>query len=83
VTLHSVLRPIPICGTSFLGSYGAHTLTSRHWNPTSKWSVEGCYLYLVLRRLTLGWQHQMEHQARLTRIQEIKEELEKLIPGKR
>jgi hypothetical protein len=27
----------------------------------------------------VGWQHQMEHQARLTRIQEIKEELEKLI----
>ena len=31
----------------------------------------------------VGWQHQMEHQARLTRIQEIKEELEKLMPGKR
>ena len=28
----------------------------------------------------VGWQHQVEHQARLTRIQEIKEELEKLIP---
>jgi hypothetical protein len=27
----------------------------------------------------VGWQHQVEHQARLTRIQEIKEELEKLI----
>jgi hypothetical protein len=28
----------------------------------------------------VGWQHQVEHQARLTRVQEIKEELEKLIP---
>jgi hypothetical protein len=25
----------------------------------------------------VGWQHQVEHQARLTRVQEIKEELEK------
>jgi len=30
----------------------------------------------------VGWQRQKEHQARLTRIQEIKEELEKLMPGK-
>jgi uncharacterized protein YigA (DUF484 family) len=32
----------------------------------------------------VGWQHQVEHQvehqARLTRVQEIKDELEKLIP---
>ncbi len=28
----------------------------------------------------VGWQHQVEHQTRLTRVQEIKEELEKLIP---
>jgi len=28
----------------------------------------------------VGWHHQTEHQARLTRIQEIKEELQKLIP---
>ncbi len=28
----------------------------------------------------VGWEHQVEHQTRLTRVQEIKEELEKLIP---
>ena len=45
--------PYQFAGRASLALMEHTALTSRHWNPTSKWSVEGCYLYLVLRKLTL------------------------------
>ena len=39
--LHSVLRPIPICGTNFLGSYEAYNPHKRTQEYYVEWSMEG------------------------------------------